>query len=88
MTRNSWIWWLGMAAAVLTFVADQFGMLHMTSVSQDRVKFVALLIGIISGYLRMSPLALSPDSTLAGQVADPTKTLTPIGSVKKDEPKP
>lgn len=88
MTRNSWIWWLGMAGAVLTFVADQFGMLHMTAVSQDRVKFVALLIGIISGYLRMSPLALSPDSTLAGQGADPTKTLTPMGGSKPEDNKP
>ncbi len=77
MTRNSSIWWLGLAAGLAPVVADQFWLLHVDPLWLDRAKFIGAILSTVSAYLRMSPLALSPDSSLAG-TADPTKTLAPM----------
>lgn len=75
MTRNSPLWWIGLGSAILTVIANQFGLLHVSHDWQDRIELIAAIVGTVSAFLRMSPLALSDDSALRG-TSDHTKTLS------------
>lgn len=91
-SRDSAIWWAGMISAALVFAGDQFGMIqeafpNLGVLWISRIKLGAALLGMVSGYLRMSPLRLSRDSDLAGQKADPDKTLTITGQNPEEEKK-
>lgn len=87
-SRDGAVWWVGIVGALLVFFSDQFGLLQAAFPGIDpvwaaRIKFASALIGIVSGYLRMSPLPLSPTSELAGKGADPNQSLTLIGDAKE-----
>lgn len=60
MTRDSHVWWLGIAGALVTFlIADGRQPTDWTYV--DWLKFIALAIGTISGKLANSPLKHSDE---------------------------
>lgn len=75
MTRNSPLWWLGILAGLMPVLLDQVGMLHLDPLWTDRLKAVGAIVSTLSALLRMSPLALSDDSSLRG-TSDHTKTLS------------
>jgi len=55
MTRDSWIWTLGIVAAVLAAAANQAGLFPADW--YPWINFAALILGIVSGKLATSPLA-------------------------------
>lgn len=86
MTRNSPLWWIGIFGSILTAAAqNQFDLVHRAfpSLGQEwdaRLMLATTIIGVLSGLARMSPLALSEDSRLAG-TADPSRTLPLLPSM-------
>ena len=78
MTRDSIVWTLALIAAVATFMAGQFDLLErafgFTDQTEARIEFVSGLAGMLAGFMRMSPLALSRDNTMAIQ---PDRMLQP-----------
>jgi len=89
-SRDGAIWWVGILGPVLVLLSDQFGLVQaafpgLEAVWLSRIKLASALIGIISGYLRMSPLALSSTSELAYKGADPNKTLTVTGKEQEKD---
>lgn len=96
-TRDSVLWTATLITSFCTFLLGQFDMLKMSFVFlsanpqtaqlwQSRLGLISGLAGMIAGFLKMSPLALSPQSTYSGAPADPTLTLNPLNSLttKKD----
>lgn len=88
MTRNSPLWWLGISAGIVAILSDDsFNLLHQAlpiawhGKAEAWIRITALITGLLSAFFRMSVLALSPDSTLAG-TADPSKTLSILPSRK------
>lgn len=84
-TRDAWIWNLSFIASVLTFLTSQLGGLHaafpsLTAVADARIAIGAAVLGFISGYLKMSPLALSADHPMATNEA--SVVLSPVNSGK------
>ena len=60
MNRDSWLLWLGIAGSVVAYLAVSES--PMVWHYDDWMKFVALLIGILSGKLATSPLAGENDA--------------------------
>lgn len=88
-TRDGAIWWLLILVAAAGFLSTHFELVTaafpmVSRVWQSRLELVFVGGGFLANYLRMSPLALSPSSELAGQGADPSKTLTVTGKEKAD----
>jgi hypothetical protein len=54
MNRDSIVWSLGLAAALLTAIVNQAGL--FPAAWYPWIGFAALLVGVISGYLKASPL--------------------------------
>lgn len=84
-TRDSVLWSVTFATAVLTFLAGQFNMITMafpfiTSTWEARIKLGAAIFGFVAGYLKMSPLPLSPKNPHATDQAD--VALSPLNSNK------
>jgi hypothetical protein len=82
LTRDSAVWTVTLIGAILVFLSGQFDLLthafpSLGPVWQARIQFFAALLGFISGYLKMSPLPLSPTNTMAG-TAKPSQTLLPL----------
>lgn len=60
MTRDSWVLWLGIAGAIVAYLVASEPPTQWAYA--DWMKFVALLIGIISGKLATSPLSGENDA--------------------------
>lgn len=89
-TRDGAIWWLLVVVAAAGFLSTHYELVtaafpRVTMVWQARLELLSALGIFVSGYLRMSPLALSSTSVLAGQGADPSKTLTVTGKEKDNK---
>ena len=92
LSRDGAVWWVGMISAALVFAGDQFGLIQaafpdLSMLWLSRIKLGVAGMGMVSAYLRMSPLHLSRGSDLAGQKADPDKTLTITGQEKPEDKK-
>lgn len=84
-TRDSMIWWLLLIVAVVTFLSSHFDLIStsfpaVSMVWESRLELVSAFAGVVAGYLRLSPLKLSPQSELAGKPANPNKALSIIGT--------
>ena len=55
LTRDSAIWWLGIAGALITYVIS-VGSSPLAWTHTEWLQFVSVLIGTISGKLATSPL--------------------------------
>lgn len=66
MTRDSWLWWLVMASAVITAVSSRMDLIdpllpaQHTDKAHALIELVSLIVGIVGGFLKASPLPLSP----------------------------
>lgn len=83
-TRDSAVWWLLLLVAGAGYLSSHFNLITssfpaVNAVWESRLELVSAVGGVVAGYLRMSPLALSPDSALAVGRADPDKTLSITG---------
>lgn len=83
-TRDSAVWWIILLVSVAGYLSAHFELLShsfpgVSLVWQSRLELLSTVGGLVSAYLRMSPLSLSWGSELANQGADPTKTLTVTG---------
>lgn len=81
-SRDSAIWWLGMAAGIIGFSTGHFELIHrafpeMSVVWDSRLELLSGLLTFVSAYFRMSPRPLSGDSPRPP--SDPTKTLSLLG---------
>ena len=79
MTRDSAVWTITFVSALAVFFSSQFDLLtaafpSLPPVWESRIELVSAVLGFISGYLKMSPLALRPDHPYAG-TSDPHTTL-------------
>jgi hypothetical protein len=85
MTRNSAVWWFGIFGPVLSLLSEEFGLVQEAfgagPVWGSRLKLALMFVGVISAYLRMSPLALSENSKLAG-TADSGRVLSITGKTE------
>ena len=82
LTRDSAVWTFALVGAILVFLSGQFDLLtrafpSLSAVWQAKIQFFAALMGFVSGYLKMSPLPLSPTNQMAGS-ALPGQTLIPM----------
>jgi hypothetical protein len=85
MKRDSIIWTITFLASIATFLTSQLGGLHaafpsMTPTTDARIALIAGLLGFLSGYFKMSPLALSPDHPMA--TIEAGTVLSPVNSGK------
>lgn len=85
-TRDGAIWLVMVIGGVLGFLSGHFDLLQKAFPSvgpawSARLELVSGLVALIGGFLRMSPLALSPDHPLATKEAPQTTSLTgkPLG---------
>lgn len=89
-TRDSAVWWLLLIVAAATYLSTHFELIShafpsISLVWESRMELLGALGSVLAAYLRMSPQPLSISSELAGQGADPSKSLTLTG---KDKPSP
>lgn len=66
MTRDSKLWWVVIAGSVLTAMTGHFDLLHkafptMPVYVDAQIELVSMIIGIVSGVMRMSPLPISSE---------------------------
>ena len=54
VTRDSLVWWLGLIGAVLTAVANEAGL--FPEAWYRYINLAALLVGVVSGWMKTSPL--------------------------------
>jgi hypothetical protein len=83
-TRDSAIWWFGIAAGVAGAVAtlDTKTAVESFGIPANWLPYIRLtsfLLGTISGLMRMSPRPLSEENPLATQPADARRTLSITG---------
>lgn len=80
-TRDGAVWTVTFASSILTFLLTQLSVLHkafgLAPVWDDRMTFLSALAAMLAGLLKMSPLALSPQNTMAGS-SKPMQTMNPI----------
>lgn len=68
MTRDSKLWWLGIAGAVILAVTSRFDLIDplLPAAHTDKVhaalELIALVLGIVSGKMATSPLPHSEDA--------------------------
>ena len=84
LTRDSWLFTVTFIGSVALFLGGHFELLTrafpaLGMIWQARIELVAALAGVLSAYLRMSPLALSQASPLAGTSTSARTTLTVLG---------
>lgn len=82
-TRDSGVWIVTFIGAIALFMGSHFELLtaafpSLNPLWQARIELVAAVAAFLSGYWRMSPLAINPHSDVAGP-ADPHNTLSPLG---------
>jgi hypothetical protein len=58
MNRDSVLWWVGIVGAILTALANQAGL--FPPAWYGYINLSAVLVGVISGYLKASPLPGAP----------------------------
>ena len=67
MTRDSKLWWLWIAVAVITAVSSRMDLIDPllpaahTDKAHALIELLALIAGIVGGVMRMSPLPISPE---------------------------
>jgi hypothetical protein len=66
MTRDSYVWWAVMAAAVITGLPAHFDLLHkaipvMPSWVDGLIELLAWAIGVVAAKMSMSPLPISQE---------------------------
>ena len=76
LTRDGAIWWIGMAAGAVSYVAANLNLFPVPEKWQGTVQALAAGLTWLSGYLRMSPLKLSPDHPMATSESDQTLSIT------------
>jgi len=64
MKRDSRLWWFVIAASVMTAVSTNLELVRrafpgLTDSGEATIELVAMLVGIVAGLMRMSPLPLS-----------------------------
>lgn len=90
LTRDSVLWWLGLASAVLTALANEIGL--FPAEWYRYIHLAALLVGIVSGWMKTSPLpgendaAKKPPSVVT-RVLIPFIVLLALGTVACGPPK-
>lgn len=95
MTRDSKLWWLAIAGAVLTGITGHFSLLHdafpgLPVWVDAQVEFWAYMIGILAGLMRMSPLPISPEGRTdmirkSAVKADTASVAATVAAVKAGE---
>lgn len=80
-TRDGAIWWVGLIAGALGVIGGSFKLLHEAFPALDpawdaRLTLASAIVGFLSGYLRMSPLALSADHPIATNEASQKLSIT------------
>jgi hypothetical protein len=88
MTRDSLLWTITLVSSIAVFLGGQFDLITqafpgVTAIWEARIQFVSAITGFLSGYLKMSPLRLSEDNTMAGKSV-PQQTLIPMTSMPTD----
>ena len=58
MNRDSVLWWVGIVGAILTALANQAGL--FPAAWYGYINLAAVLVGVVSGYLKASPLPGAP----------------------------
>lgn len=86
-TRDSVMWTALFLTAMAVFLSGHFELMTKAFPSiglvwQARIELLAAVGGFVAGYMKMSPLALSYNSRLAG-TADPDRTLNPLNAITK-----
>lgn len=86
-TRDGAVWTASFFSSVLTFLCEQMGLLHrafpsLTDSGQAKIAMAAALVGFVSGWLKMSPLALSASHPLAIDKETASVALSPVNSSK------
>lgn len=67
MTRDSRLWWVGIAIAVVTAISSRMDLIdpllpaEHTDKAHALIELVSLIIGIVSGKMASSPLPHSDD---------------------------
>lgn len=67
LTRDGWIWTVGMVLGLTGYFATHFNLLTdafpgLDPVWQERLELLSTVIGILSGKVGFSPLPASPDA--------------------------
>lgn len=81
MTRDSKLWWLWIAVAVITAISSRMDLIDPLLPAQhtDKVhaliELLALIAGIVGGVMRMSPLPISPEGRVDAIRKDVEKAL-------------
>jgi len=75
VTRDSTSLLVAFVTAASIFLGSHFDLLHkafplITEVWQARLELIAAIGGFVTGYLRMSPLPLSPDHPLGSAMSN------------------
>ncbi len=66
ITRDSKLWWLVMASALVTAVSSRMELIDPllpaahTDTVHAVIELLALVVGVVGGVMRMSPLPISP----------------------------
>jgi len=86
LTRDSALLWIGLIGSIAAFLLEHFGLLQqafpaISAAWHARFELLSGLTAIVAAYLRMSPLALSPDHALADR-GNADRTLTITGAPK------
>lgn len=85
MKRDSMVWTITLVSSVLVYLSGHFDLLQnaipgLAPVWVDRITLLSAVLGFVAGYLKMSPLPLSPNSSVA---QDPDHSFSPLSQPPK-----